>query len=199
MKLSVIVATFGDRAKWGPLATRAVASVEAHPDVELIPRHIDDPDPRNCGRARNEAIARSTGEWITVLDADDEHAPGYGAAMIAAAQPGCVLVPARCAWNARRGAWGEVIANAGSPSTLTRNRAIVIGSAFERATWERVGGFREDLEWGEDCAFWLACERAGLRFVSVPGAVYRMHRRPDGRRQFEGRDSLWMGIYRGAA
>ena len=199
MRLSIIVATFGPHDTWDPLAARALASLEPHPDVEIVRHHIDDPDPRNCGRARNEAISRSTGEWITVLDADDEHAPGYGAAMIAAAQPGCVLVPARCGWDARRGEWGAVTANVGQTSTLTRNRSIVIGSAFERATWDRIGGFREDLEWGEDCAFWLACERAQLRFVSVPGAVYRMHRRPGGRRQFEGRDSLWMGIYRGAA
>lgn len=199
MKLSVIVATFGDHEKWGPLADRAVASVEAYLDVELVRHHIDDLDPRNCGRVRNEAVARSSGEWITVLDADDEHAPGYGAAMIAAAQMGCVLVPARCGWDARRGAWGAVIADVGRPSTLTRNRAIVIGSAFERATWERVGGFREDLEWGEDCAFWLACERAGVRFVLASNAVYRMHRLPDGRRTTMGRDDLWRGIFRGVA
>jgi len=199
VKLSVIVATFGDHEKWDPLADRAVASVDAHPDVELVRHHVDDPDPRNCGRARNEAIARGSGEWITVLDADDEHMPGYGAAMIAAAQPGCVLVPARCGWNAKRNAWGDVVANAGSPSSLMANRRIVIGSAFERSTWERMGGFREDLAWGEDCAFWLACERAGVRFVLVADAVYRMHRLPDGRRKFEGRKKMWQGIFRGVA
>lgn len=199
MKLSVIVATFGDHEKWDPLADRAVASVDAHPDVELVRHHVDDPDPCNCGRARNEAIARSSGEWVTVLDADDEHAPGYGAAMIAAARPGCVLVPARCGWNAKRGAWGDVIASTGTPSSLMANRRIVIGSAFERATWERVGGFRDDLAWGEDCAYWLACERAGMRFVLASEAVYRMHRLPEGRRHYVGRDALWSGIFKGAA
>ena len=53
VKLSIIVATFGGLDTWAPLAARAVASVEAHPDVEHVRHHIDDPDPRNCGRARN--------------------------------------------------------------------------------------------------------------------------------------------------
>lgn len=191
MTVSVVIATFGDRAKWQPLADRAAASVP--PGVELIRVHLDGADPGLCGAARNAGIARATGSHVCVLDADDELAPGYVAAMEPHLTPDAVLMPAVSARG--RDGWTPPRVLDSQRSTASRMRQIVIGAVFPRAQWEREP-FREDLPWGEDCAFWLGCELAGLRFVAVPDAVYRMDRRPDGRRKFKGRDAMWAEIYR---
>jgi GT2 family glycosyltransferase len=42
---------------------------------------------------------------------------------------------------------------------------------FRRRAWERVGGYPEWLDYGEDLVFDLALKRAGCRFVFAPRAV----------------------------
>lgn len=192
MTISIVIATFGDRAKWQPLADRAAASVPS--DVELIRVHLDGTDPGLCGAARNAAIREATGSHIVCLDADDTLAPGYVEAMLPHLAPDAVLMPWVAAMR-EDGSVSEPHALDSQPSTIARARNLVIGSCFPRAQWEREP-FREDLVCREDCAFWLGAQLAGLRFVTVPGAVYRVERRPDGRRLTKGREDVWRDIYR---
>lgn len=193
MTVSIIVATFGPRAVWDPLAARALASAEAQTvPVEVVRHHIDDPDQRVCGRARNEAIARASGEWLVILDADDELAANYVERMLEA--DGDIRVPARSVLH------GDVW----SPPELVRRRPmsvapwVLIGAMHRRTTWERLGGFREDVESQEDKDYWLRADMARLKFVEVPGAVYRVHNRPGSRKRHPGRDAIWRQILREA-
>lgn len=188
--LSVAIATFGSRATWEPLAARAVASVEAQTvPVEIVRHHLDDPHPTVCGRARNEAIRRSSGEWVAVLDADDEWAPDFAEQVLEsiAAHPDKIHAPAMSYF--RNGKWDEP--KMGIRRPIHKGCWVVVGGVIRRDDFDRIGGFREDLEWGEDVALWLAAERAGLAFVEVPAAVYRIHWRDRSRKDHPQSNVLW--------
>lgn len=190
MTASILIATFGDRAYWDRLADQAVASAEVQTvPVEIIRHHIDDPDQRACGRARNEAAKRATGDRLLNLDADDLLAPDFMEHMLAHLE-GDVVVPS--IQNQRpNGTWTE-------PGVLQPCRMLdgawpVIGSLIRTEDFWRIGGFR-DLEWGEDSDLWLRAELAGLTFSRCRAAVYRIGYREGSRKSHKTRDAIWQKL-----
>lgn len=176
MEVTVCVGTFGD-PDWTRLAQRrAVPSAERQaPVIHVHGKTLAD--------ARNAAIEQATTEWIVCLDADDELAPGFIAAMRAAEHLGDLLGPAvSYVRNGRAGrpkVWPQ--------QDLRDGNHLVIGTAVRRELILGVGGFQS---WPlyEDWAVWQLCAKAGAAVVSVPEAVYIAHVRRESRNRAPSRE-----------
>ena len=132
---------------------------------EIIPYHGGD----TVAEARNNGAALATGEWLCFLDADDELAPGYLAAMEQAARPRALLAPAVewVSWNGRPAYRGKL----GPMVDMTVANWLVIGTLVERDLFQQVGGFKEWPVY-EDWDLWQRCMIAGAEVVPVPDALY---------------------------
>lgn len=78
MKVSIIIATYGEDS-WQELAyARAKPSAEAQDPYEMIVGHEKD---ATIATVRNALGAKATGDWLCFLDADDELGRNYLVAM----------------------------------------------------------------------------------------------------------------------
>lgn len=126
--------------------------------------------------ARNRGAEKATGEWLVMLDADDELAPGYVDAILAAS--GDLRAPA-VSWVTDH--------SATAPRTLAdRNietmNPCVIGTAIRRELFLDLGGFR-DWPAYEDWCLYLRATRSGAVIEHVADAVYRAWVTPHSRNQ----------------
>lgn len=169
----------------------------------------------------NEAIRRSRGDWIAILNSDDRFAPGRLETMLAQ------VAGAGAGWGFSRceciDADGNVMAPRASGqadairalqdgvasfdtvgmSFVARNPSITSGALFfSRDLFERVGGFR-DLRYTHDWDFCLrACMHDEPVFVPEPVYDYRVHgantiATPDGTANAEA-EELMRAFYRDA-
>lgn len=172
MKLSIIIASHGSD-QWAELATsRALPSAEQQGAHEVLIGH--DPDSVNDRAViRNRLAAQATGDWLCFLDADDELAPGYAAAMAAAEQDRALLTP--MVSYVRNGRpkppsfWPEIDLRAGN--------WMVVGTVLQTSLFREVGGWRHLNATGvpneyDDWELWIRCSAAGAVPVKVPAAVY---------------------------
>jgi GT2 family glycosyltransferase len=148
--------------------------------------------------ARNAAIDRAAGAYLTFLDSDDLLMPRYletvGASF--AADPGVGLVHVR-AWvlddaagggRVRRGAWpppGYVIGSGAEPTdaadaviALASGNYVGAVQTASRSAVERAGGLDADLHQAEDYDLWLRIAIAGFRIVAAPGTLAVIRNRP---------------------
>ena len=165
MEVTVVVATFGDRA-WIDTAQAAIASARAqtHPARDVIHVHGE-----TLHGARNAGAAQAQSEWLCFLDADDTLEAGYLAAMAAHEHEADLLGPA--VQYVFEG--GKILAPPKliDPMPLDTGNYLVVGTLVRKAMFEAVGGF-EDWDFYEDWALWLRCHQAGATVVQVPEAVY---------------------------
>lgn len=196
MNVSIVIATYGDQA-WEDIGwARAYPSAVAQDPFEIIVEHQPG---GTIASARNAAVARATGDWVCILDADDELDPGYLDAMTRARanrpEPdgGLLLAPATAyVRQGRRAApmfWPV--------SDLQDTNWLVIGTLVSRELFHAAGGFHADDPHGlEDWAFWRACVKQGARPVQVPAAVYVAHQRAESSHQAFRRDrTAYMAAY----
>lgn len=181
--IGVVIATFGDRDRWQPLAIRAADSVASQGDgmVCRIWWHSDTGD---LADARNEG-ARQLIEFdggpepvthLVFLDADDELGDGYLEAMEAAIHPAGELP---CLWRPNTiGVYADGTTDPEPvmiPRTdMKRRNCAVIGTMVTAALFKEVGGFGH-YPCLEDWALWRRMLAAGAFLVDVPAAVYRVH------------------------
>lgn len=171
--ISVVVGTYGDLNKWGPLAQRALASVakQTKQPVNVIHVHAN-----TLAEARNEGAANAQGEWICFLDADDELDSQYLEWMQ-------LTIKGRAAENllirpATLGIRADGVEDAHAVVIPERPildaNFMVIGTLVKKATFDEAGGF---AEWPlyEDWDLWIRCHRTGAKFVSSPNSIYRVH------------------------
>ena len=174
MDVTVIVATYGDRAYWDSLAERAMASAGAATTLRYHGESIH--------QARNQAAEYADSEWLCFLDADDELAPGYLEAMERAT--GDLRAP--LVRYVRKGRPGPAHIPRGTDNMADGNR-LVIGTLVRRAMFCEVGGFR-DWPFYEDFDLWQRCWLVGAVIEFVHDAVYCAHVRPDSRNRTPSRD-----------
>ena len=180
---SIVLATYGDLAAeaapgwtWDRMRDRAYESALGQ-GAEIIAYHDPDPDPCALGRARNAGIEATTGEWVLCLDADDELAPGCVPALLAA--EGDVRCPAY-QYARPDGTWAETIIRRREPY-LAGVAALMRRSDYLRVRYREEGPGPEENDTGRGASL------LGRRFVDVPEAVYRVHRRDGSRRLTKGR------------
>ena len=170
MDVTICISTFGDES-WKTLAmTRALPSALDQAS-EIVHTHAE-----TLYEARNRGADKATGERLIFLDADDELAPGYVDAILAAS--GDLRAPA-VSWVTDH--------SATSPRTLAdRNietmNPCVIGTAIRRELFLDLGGFR-DWPAYEDWCLYLRATRSGAVIEHVPDAVYRAWVTPHSRNQ----------------
>lgn len=168
MDLTIIVATYG-ADRWADLAhTRAIPSAKAD-GAQVIHVHGD-----TLASSRNAAIAQAQTEWVSVLDADDEIAPGYCASLLAGSAdiraPRLVQVDAA----------GRHRPIDLSGRDIEQINPLPVCSLARRDDILAAGGFSEWPHW-EDWALWLTMVRRGHSYEHINAATYLWHVNPDSR------------------
>lgn len=179
---TICIGTFGSR-EWVDLAKeRAVPSAKAQ-GVPIFHCHG-----ATLAEARNAALEQVTTPWVVFLDADDELASGY----LAALDEGTADLrgPAISYVKLGRMRSPYVPKVAGhthdcSAECLRDGNWLVIGTAVRTEMVREVGGFRE-FEVYEDWDLFLRCWLAGGTVEAVPTAVYLAHWRRQSRNRAPG-------------
>lgn len=168
MDVTVVVATYGDDPTYPELAdTRAIPSAE--PQAPTMRTHGD-----TLAAARNTGAEQADTEWLVFLDADDQLAPGYIAAMEAGSGDLRAPVVSYCFGG-----------HPDPPITLSDRRiehlnSCVIGTAVRRTMFWDAGGFLDEPVY-EDWSLWLRCVRLGAEIEHLADAVYIAHHNDNGR------------------
>ncbi len=141
---------------------------------------------RGANHARSEIAARTRGEWLQFLDADDYLLPGKIARQLAEAGDGVdadvIYSPV---WIETSGPDGAAATR--EKSTLDASRDLFSqwlswelpqtgGCLWRRSALAAVGGWRLDQPCCQEHELYLRALQAGLRFqfAPEPGAVYRL-------------------------
>ena len=166
MDLTICVATAGGEW-WRNLAkTRAIPSAKAQ-GVPVVTAHY-----RKVPDARNAAARKVETEWMMLLDADDELAPGYVDAI------------AKAEGDLRVGALTYVHPDGTRQPVELSGRDMEgtnrchIGTAIRTEMFWDCGGFPGFIRW-DDWALFLRAYRRGATIEHVPDAEYLAHVRPD--------------------
>jgi glycosyltransferase involved in cell wall biosynthesis len=133
---------------------------------------------RNQGpaEARNTAFAQARGEYVFIIDADNQIYPRAIARLYAAAQEGGFD-----ATYSQLEFFGEERrigpADIWDPTAMRKENYVDVMALVARAAWEKIQGFSHIEEGWEDYDFWLKFSEAGLGPAYVPEILcrYRVH------------------------
>lgn len=150
----------------------------ANPPVRLVPQ-------ANAGEcaARNRAIAETTGEYIALLDADDEWRPGFLQEVAALIRefPDCGLYCTAFDIVSHEGEFPAVCpSERGIVENFFRDSAhryiaIPSASCIPRRVFDDVGGFPEGMKMGGDLYMWIKIARR-YRVCFSPARLCRYSR-----------------------
>lgn len=204
--VSVVIPCYADSATLG----RAIASVLAqqYPCIEIIVVNDASPEtaqieacladypqvryvrnPHNVGLAatRNAGIAVAQGEYIALLDADDEYHPEKIAAQMAVIAPGRAVTcgvmhiypdgSTRVPWQARSGSMRSV---RDSTCLQYRNTLNGAGLLIARQTLADIGMYDASLRSCEDFDLSLRLLSAGIEMCELQRPLYFYHFNPLG-------------------
>ena len=142
------------------------------PDAQLIRQSN-----RGVSAARNAGIGAATGEWIALLDSDDEWLPPKLERQLASVDPSTVLCHTDEIWirrgrrvnpmkkHEKRG--GQIFEHCLPLCAISPSSALI-----RRHLFETIGTFDEDLPACEDYDFWLrVTARFPVVFVDEPFVV----------------------------
>jgi glycosyltransferase involved in cell wall biosynthesis len=136
--------------------------------------------------ALNTAASAATGEFISILDADDAYDPQRLEALgrLAASRPDLDILMTDC----RLEVDGRMVGlfSAKTPFASDRqdlgilDRCFIAAPAVSRSRVRELGGFDESLTTGEDWDFWIRALLTGSRAGLVDEPLYRYRVRADG-------------------
>lgn len=126
----------------------------------------------NIARGRNSAIAKASHEIIAVTDAGCSLEREWLERITQPLRAGTADLVGGFFRPVARSDFQRVLAaltvSQEPPANfLPSSRSI----AFTRSIWGRVGGYPENLPWGEDTLFNTLCLKAGARYLVVPQAL----------------------------
>jgi glycosyltransferase involved in cell wall biosynthesis len=134
-------------------------------------------------RTFNRLVEASSGEIIIPCSSDDRLGPTYVRRMVESMT--------EHDWDFAYSDWELFGSESGSfrapdfdEALLVRNNYISGTSAFSRALFDRVGGYRQDFDsiGLEDWDFWLSAIEAGFSGGRAPGCHFEWRRHPGGSR-----------------
>lgn len=146
---------------------------------------VDAGEPPGAARATNLGVRHSSGAKLVFIDADDQIAPGYLAAMYDALDEHEFVTSAfdhqtlNPAWLQH--AHGPYFRDPDNPLFVLFGVMPFAGGSIgiRRSVFEAVGGFPEEFPRMYDIAFsWEVQQRTGVTIHYVPEAVYRVRYRP---------------------
>ena len=138
-------------------------------------RVVSAPEAINASFARNVGVRAARGDKLLFVDADDELAPGYIAAM-SAALDSHDFVTSHVDPRALNDEWlheaqGEPWEGVMTYFEFLPTTGINVG--LRRNVFEAVGGFPEDFSTSQDIVFSWRVHQRGFPVHFVPDAVYR--------------------------
>jgi glycosyltransferase involved in cell wall biosynthesis len=156
-------------------------------------RIVDAPTRPNRSGARNRGAREASAQKLLFVDADDELAPGYVAAMARALDEHRFVTSAVDSVSLNPGwvrqahglPWSGVI-----PEAFGFLPCGGSNIGVHRSLFEAVGGFPEEFEASEDIAISWKIQLAGVELRQVPEAIYRYRYRQSVRGLFR-QARLW--------
>jgi glycosyltransferase involved in cell wall biosynthesis len=130
--------------------------------------------------SRNAGIQKASGEWIALLDADDDWVPEKLERQVACIQPGTVLVYSGIRIFDLRGRRSERPALEPSQAIkMLRYRNPITPSTvlFRRDVVLQIGGFHLGIQGCEDWELWIRLQRMG-QFAAVEDALVNYYVHP---------------------
>lgn len=137
---------------------------------------------QGAGRTRNDGVGAATGDWIALLDCDDEWLPHHletlwgarrGHVLVSAAAVTIEADPRGLGWARRRPLVLDSPAKAVVPEPIIRTSGVM----FRREDALAVGGFRAEQKRAQDLDLWLRLLEQGTG-VALPVVTSRYRVRP---------------------
>ena len=198
-QISVVIPLWNKRAEVGAAIASALAQTAAPLEIIVVDdgstdgsagvvesftspliRLIRQPN-AGVSAARNRAIGEARGEWVALLDADDEWRPEFleKISLLSLECPGCRAFGAAFDIRDEHGRLtrGNTPAQRGAVDYFAEamRRYVLIPSAavLHRETVIALGGFPEGMRLGEDQYLWTKLARtAQIGFLPEPLAIY---------------------------
>jgi glycosyltransferase involved in cell wall biosynthesis len=153
---------------------------------------------RGLPAARNLGVARTTGRYLCMLDADDRLEPDYLEASVRALDQDPDVAFATHWLRTFGTAVEEWRPTSCDLDALLEHNTVNGAALFRRSAWEAVGGFDETLRGGlEDWDFWLRLVHGGHCGVVIPRVLHHYRRRPDSMSAvYDSAGDQWDQLYR---
>lgn len=145
--------------------------------------HVYTQQNKGVAAARNAAIAKAKGKYIFPLDSDDKIAPDFLGLAVAQFENDSeveVVYSQGAYFGDKEGLWKLPDY---SRKLLARKNMISVSSMYKKESWERVGGYTEEVIAREDWIFWISVLKDGGKVVKLPNIGFYYRIRPNSKRK----------------
>ena len=165
--VSIIIPVWGSYKQYLDDCLESVYK-QTYTDYEIIV--ID--DETDLPTARNKGIKRAKGDWIVILDVDNQMTPDY---LEKTVYKGDIVATHLQYFGDSE---GQFTPSKPTLEDFKQGNQIDANAGFKKRVWERVGGYDEEMKEGwEDYDFWYRCLKAGYEIDVIPEPLilYRKH------------------------
>lgn len=143
--------------------------------------------------ARNNGIKESHGKYILPLDADDKIHPAYIEKAVNILENDSkigILYSEAEFFGKKRGKWD--LGKYKFPDILFKN-VIFCSALFRKSDWEKVGGYKKEMEYGfDDWEFWISLIENGVEVYQIPEPLFYYRKKNGSRSQKAKTENLTM-------